>query len=224
MTMLTLFGKDISELTYNELKRERRTQKYLLRVLGNALKVEVHKNGLRKIKMAEEGVERSTQISDDKIAFLGIYVQHLEAVIGQIDYYMMHRSEPLSNATYHKSQKKIRTLNAKKRKANIAENKRIYDWKRVGEKDGFLVSWDRKKFMAITADRGYQTEEAVIYAIGQELKLDRARAKYILSKGRFTWAQVLCLGSMLEMTPKEFCDTFLAGYFIDQNGEYRANM
>ena len=28
---------------------------------------------------------------------------------------------------------------------------------------------------------------------------------------------------ILQMTPKEFCDTFLAGYFTEQFGDYRAD-
>ena len=32
----------------------------------------------------------------------------------------------------------------------------------------------------------------------------------------------MCIGAMLEMTPKEFCDVFLPGYFKDEHGEFRA--
>ena len=76
--------------------------------------------------------------------------------------------------------------------------------------------------MLIASDRGYQTEGALIADITKELVLDRTSAKLLVDKGRFTWGQVLCLGAMLDMTPKEFCDTFLADYFVETHGEYRA--
>lgn len=214
MTMLTLFGRDISKLTYNELKRELTVQKFLRYAVKTALSLELH-NRQKRAKIS--------QMSQDKEDFCNIVIAHLEAFIYEIEYVMAHRSEPLTNANSHRSQLAIKKENEQKLKAFRAENTRRYDWEKSLARDQSPVSWDKNKFMQITADRGYQTEEAVIYAIGKELKLDRARAKVILDRGRFTWGQVLCLGAMFEMTPKEFCDTFLAGYFTDQHGEYRAD-
>lgn len=213
--MLTLFGRDISELKYNDLQREKRMQKFMLTVIKNALKREQYTRTKR---------TTVTPISKDKESLLEIYQAHLESFINEIDYYLSRRSEPLDNAKGgHKSKTQIKVWNAEKRKAVIAENARMYKWQKSLDRDNTLVSWDRDKFMLIAADRGYQTDEAIIQDVGNELKLDRARAKAIIDRGRFTWGQVLCLGAMLQMTPKEFCDTFLAGYFTDQNGEYRAD-
>lgn len=213
--MLTLFGREISELKYNDLHREKRMQKFMLATIKNALQRERYKRKKRTVV---------TDISKDKETLLEIYQAHLEAFINEIDYYLARRSEPLENAKGgHKTKTQIRAWNAEKRKAVIAENARMYKWQKSLDRDNTLVSWDREKFMLIAADRGYQTDEAIIQDVGNELKLDRARAKAIIDRGRFTWGQVLCLGAMFEMTPKEFCDTFLAGYFTDQNGEYRAD-
>ena len=44
-----------------------------------------------------------------------------------------------------------------------------------------------------------------------------------MDKGRFTWGQVLVLGAWLQMTPKEFCDIFLSGYFTEYYGRYIAS-
>lgn len=213
--MLTLFGEDISKLKYNDLMRERRMQKYLYSKLKNTLQLDSYRL---------DNLQRPTQIAKDKVAFLGIYLSHLESLINEIDYWIARKAEPTSNAkSRNKSKTEIRTQNSKKRKEAIAENARLYKWQKSLDRDDLLVSWDRERFMLIANDRGYQTEEAVLQSVGIELQLDRARAKAIIEKGRFTWGQVLCLGAMMQMTPREFCDTFLNGYFVEQFGEYRAD-
>lgn len=213
--MLTLFGvEDLRELNYNELKRELSAQKFILGAIKNYRSIELSMRKKRK------GV---SQISEDKISFADTYIKHLEALMAEIEYAMSHKNEPLSNSTSHRSRKQIRQENEAKRKAAIAENANVYNMKQMMSKENNLLSWDKEKFMLIAADRGYQTNEAIIHDVGKELNLDRARASLIIEKGRFSWGQVLCLGAMLQMTPKEFCDTFLAGYFSDQHGEYRAS-
>ncbi len=213
--MLTLFGEDISKLGYNDLKRERAMQAYLLRLMKKQIAKEHH---------FKENRAYETQRGDDKISFCGIYIAHLEAFIRELDYWLNRRFEPEDNWKRNVKRKwKIREENQQKRKENIAENARLYKWEKTLDRDRFLTSWDKEKFMSIAVDRGYQTEEALAQAVGKQLNLDRARATRILETGRFTWGQVLCLGAMLQVTPKEFCDTFLNGYFIDQFGEYRAD-
>ena len=213
--MLTLFGvEDLRELKYNDLKRELRCQKFIRAAVKHMTDKEVRNRNYKK---------SVSQISIDKETFADIYVQHLDAFIREIEFVMAHRSEPLSNWNSHRSRKQIRQENEAKRKAVIAENRRVDKLKHYMEYDGLYVSWSRERFMLIAQDRGYQTEEAIIQDVGRELNFDLAKAKLIIDKGRFTWGQVLCLGAMLEMTPKEFCDVFLAGYFIEQHGEFRAN-
>ena len=213
--MLTLFGEDIGKLPYNDLKRERAMQRYLLSKTRDNLRIESFKL---------DQMEKPTQASKDKVAILGIYFAHLEALIAEIDYWLNRKFEPEEN--WRKNVKRrwqIREENQRKRKENIAENARLYNWEKSLDRDRFLTSWDKAKFVSIAADRGYQTEEALIQDVGKALGLERARAIRIIESGRFTWGQVLCLGAMLQVTPKEFCDTFLAGYFVDTHGEYRAD-
>lgn len=212
--MLTLFGEDLSGLKYNDLVRERAMHVYLLHLL---------KQQLNKEHYYKEQRVRESQRGDDKISFLGIYIAHLESFVTEIDYWLNRKFEPESNYTSGSKRKwKIREANRQKRKQNIAENARLYKWEQTIEREGFLVSWDKERFLLIAADRGYQTEEAIIQDVGKELNLDRVRAERIVNSGRFTWGQVLCLGAMLQVTPKEFCDTFLAGYFTEEYGDYRA--
>lgn len=213
--MLTLFGEDIGKLKYDDLKRERAMQRYLFVKTRSLLRAESYKL---------DQMEKPTQVAKDKVAILGVYLTHLEAFIEEIDYWLGKRFEPEEN--WRKNVKRrwqIREENQQKRKENIAENARLYKWEKSLDRDRFLTSWDKEKFLSIATDRGYQTEEALVQAVGKQLNLDRARAIRILENGRFTWGQVLCLGAMLQVTPKEFCDTFLNGYFIDQFGEYRAD-
>ena len=249
--MLTLFGKDISQLSYDELKRELSVQKYLLRKFKSWVSTERYNN--EKYTLTEEqrieerkklqeaydngeitfrqwigkvsGVEkRSTNKRYDRVVLLENYIKNLELFIKDLDYFIERRAEPLTNASHNRSKERIRSRNAKARKAVINENAKAYQWKEMIERDGFFVSWDKEKFLLVATDRGYQTESAIIQAISEELRLDRTRARLIIDNGRFTWGQVLCVGAMFEMTPKEFCDIFLVGYFVDQFGEYRASV
>ena len=212
--MLTLFGVDLKELNYNDLQRELAVQKFILLAIKSFMRIELNTRSKRKTV---------TQLSTDKEAMTDIYTEHLEAFITEIEYVLSHRLEPVSNAHTKKSPTRIRRQNNEKIKGIVNEGGRIYRLKKSMDKDGLLVSWDKERFMLIAQDRGYQTEETVIQHIGRELNLDLPKTKLLMTKGRFTWGQVLCLGAMLEMTPKEFCDTFLAGYFVDHYGEYRAD-
>lgn len=250
MMMVSLFGKDIDKLTYEELKRERSVQRYLQRKLKSWLSAERYNNekyaiteeerieARQKIQEAYENgeityhqwlgklsvVERhATNQRYDKVVFLENYVKNIDLFIKDLNYYIDHRTEPITRASRNRSKLQIRNRNAKMRKSVINENAKAYQWKESIERDGFFVSWDKEKFLLIASDRGYQTDSAIIQAVSEELRLDRTKARLIIDNGRFTWGQVLCLGGLLEMTPKEFCDTFLVGYFVEQFGEYRAN-
>lgn len=88
-----------------------------------------------------------------------------------------------------------------------------------------LPTWDKNKFLLVANDRGYPTEESIVYAIGEELGLARSVVKNILSTGRLRWEQMLVVASFLEMSPKEFCDIFLSGFFIEDNlGHYKCHV
>lgn len=212
--MLTLFGEDIGKLPFNDLKRERAMQVYLLKLM--------------KIRLKREEYFREQRTNDtlrgrDKIAFFKVYVEHLESFIEEIDYWLGRKFEP--EEPYNKVRKRkdqIREANKVRHRRMMAEDVRTLRLKRAIERDSLHVSWDKERFLLIAADRGYQTESALVADIAKELVLDRSGVRVLMEKGRFTWGQVLCLGAMFEMTPKEFCDTFLAGYFVEMQGEFRA--
>lgn len=211
--MITLFGREPSELRFNDLKRERRCQSFLLtriRMMLNQVYADAEKHP-------------ESNIQKDKIAFFEMYKQHLEALIQECDFCLDRKFEPLSNAYHRRPQYVIQGRNDKVRQriANDAHLRKDY---LQAVQAGLNVSWDRDKFFLVATDRGYQTEEAVTAAVAKELGISLQRAKLALNHGRFTWGQVLVLGAFMQMTPKEFCDIFLAGYFTEMWGEYRADM
>lgn len=212
--MLTLFGEDIGKLKYDDLKRERAMQAYMLAKC--------------KVQLQKEQYYRERRVNDtlrgrDKIAFLEIYIDHLKAFVEEIDYWLERREENIG--TYNKKRRRkdqIREANNIRHKRLMAEDVRALRLSKAIERDSLSITWNRERFDMIVADRGYQTESALIADVAKELMLDRTSTKLLLDKGRFTWGQVLVLGAMFEMTPREFCDTFLADYFVETHGKYRA--
>lgn len=222
--MLMLFGQDISELNYDQLHREVRSQKFILghiRTGKKLLQLALDK----RLKAEASGEKKVTpkRIVEDKLALADIYIFHLEALISEMERLMDRKAEPLSDAYGMKPEYKIKRRNKEAMRRARSEDIKVQTLLKKIEKDPYFVSWDRDKFFHIAEDRGYQTEEAVIADAAEEIHLDRPRMKIMLDRGRFTWGQVLCLGAWMQMTPREFCDTFLAGYFTEQFGEYRAD-
>ncbi len=106
----------------------------------------------------------------------------------------------------------------------VATKKKILKhYETLINRNGTVFQWDRRKLMLVAKDRGYMSEIAVAYAIEQELDYPKQSVKTLLQTGKFTWGQVLCIGALFEMTPKEFCDTFMLGYFVEQGEEWRAS-
>lgn len=76
-----------------------------------------------------------------------------------------------------------------------------------------VEQWDASKLQIIAKDKGYFTDIAVTAAVSDALNISIGTTKKLLSNGKFTWGQCIVIGSLFEMTPKEFCDCFLCGYF-----------
>lgn len=88
-----------------------------------------------------------------------------------------------------------------------------------------IVTWDSEVLMTIARDRGFFTEVAVVAAIAEALNMTVSGTKKIVESGKLTWSQCIIIGAIFEMTPKEFCDTFLAGYFKEvADGVFRAQV
>lgn len=88
-----------------------------------------------------------------------------------------------------------------------------------------LPTWNKDRLLLVAKDRGYPTEASVVNAVGKELELSRSTVADMIGTGRFRWEQILVIGSMFEMSPREFCDVFLSGFFIeDNNGHFRCHI
>lgn len=88
-----------------------------------------------------------------------------------------------------------------------------------------IVTWDIEILMSIARDRGFFTEVAVVAAIAEALNMTVSGTKKLVESGKLTWSQCIIIGAIFEMTPKEFCDTFLAGYFKEvADGVFRAQV
>lgn len=88
-----------------------------------------------------------------------------------------------------------------------------------------ILTWDMEKLMQVAGDRGYFTELAVTAAIAEKLNISVGGADRLLQSGKMSWGQCMVIGAVFEMTPKEFCDVFMSGYFVEvADGVYRAQV
>lgn len=96
---------------------------------------------------------------------------------------------------------------------------------RRASKTQSVINWDVKTFRSVARDRGFYTDVAVAAYIADIFGITVYGANHLLMSGRFTWGQCIVLGAMFEMTPKEFCDTFLNGYFREvTDGVFKAHV
>ena len=79
--------------------------------------------------------------------------------------------------------------------------------------------------MQVARDRGYFTELAVTASVSEALNISIGGADQLLQSGKMSWGQCMVIGSLFEMTPKEFCDVFMSGYFVEvADGVFRAKV
>lgn len=107
-------------------------------------------------------------------------------------------------------------------------------WKRGKEDDKPLtvmkrmqpiITWDIETLMSVARDRGFFTEMAVTATIAENLKTTIHGASALLKSGKLSWGQCMVIGAVFEMTPKEFCDVFMSGYFVEvADGVFRAKV
>ena len=88
-----------------------------------------------------------------------------------------------------------------------------------------VSTWSLDKLRLIAHDRGFPTDAIITGAIAQEMCITISGAETMLRTGRMTWGQIMVIGSLFEMTPAEFCDTFLHGYFKETaDGKWTASI
>ena len=88
---------------------------------------------------------------------------------------------------------------------------------------GAVPTYNRKAFISIARDRGYMSDISLCYHMGKLLGCSQSTAQNMIRQGAFGVSAILAISAWLEMTPKEFCDTWLHGYFQeDAQGHFHA--
>ena len=86
-----------------------------------------------------------------------------------------------------------------------------------------IITWDASKLSEIARDRGYFTDYAVTAVVAEKLNITITGASKMLESGKMTWGQCMVIGAIFEMTPKEYCDVFMSGYFKEvADGVFKA--
>ena len=79
-----------------------------------------------------------------------------------------------------------------------------------------ISEWDYDRLKKIAADRGWYGEPSISGYVAQELRITVSSAQRLLKSGKMSWGQAVVIGAAFEMTPAEFCDCFLHGYFREE--------
>lgn len=88
-----------------------------------------------------------------------------------------------------------------------------------------IITWDADKLLEIAKDRGYFTDYAVMAAVSEALNITLRGADGLIKSGKMSWGQCMVIGSIFEMTPKEYCDVFMSGYFVEvADGVFKAHV
>lgn len=171
--------------------------------------------------------------TEDEIEFCHMMEENARAIIAIIDEQLKIKPKPPNRkgkyTPYKKMPHEIRARNRMRddRRYKKQEYTRhaMKRWEIRLDKKGLGSLWDRERFTLICSDRGYVAESAIKVMVAQSLNIQIRQASILLKTGAFTWGQVLVLGAKLYMSPKEFCDTFLAGYFNEiTDGVFEADI
>lgn len=75
--------------------------------------------------------------------------------------------------------------------------------------------------MRIAEDRGYTTVRAIADALKDSFGISRRRVIMKITEGHLTKEQCEVIGSFFEMTPKEYYECFMHGFFRQtKNGKF----
>ena len=89
------------------------------------------------------------------------------------------------------------------------------DNKKCREKLMPIPFFDAETLYTIAKDQGFYSRESLIVELSHALEMSCNATKEAIKSGKFTYGQVLIIGSTLQMTPTAFAETFLHNYFIE---------
>lgn len=226
MEMLTLAGKPIEEMNLYELKTEKQVQLKLARSIYKTRNIAIYFNEKRKAEIAEEEHAHGNKLkavkdNEDYIEFLTMYEYHIRCTVDKIK--EMIPIAPKGRSRQRKRRSYI--IKRDQRGSQIHDNKlKISRWETKLAKDGLVNLWDREKFMLVAKDRGYYTDHAITSLISRTCKLSIRQVDVLLESGRWSLGQALIIGAEFQMTPKEFAEVFMHGYFKEvSDGHFEAS-
>lgn len=250
---LTYCGKPVEKMNRQEVELEIQIQKWFAKRADRMCYPIVYGNEIRRKELEADTriadmkakYERGEATWGQLLNVMGAVAKKQKAYDireCQIEFLKMHSAQALSVVRaceerlpfLLKKKKRKRPYNPRRKWAKRMSKPR-YDparnvatkytyWMNAVEKKGLGNLWDKEKYMAICSDRGLGSIMLVINYTANILELTQRQAEFLLDRGAFSWMQVLELGADLEMTPKEFADTFLSGYFVElAEGDFRAS-
>lgn len=118
---------------------------------------------------------------------------------------------------------KPRKSTQRRNRLNIQTYQNFMRWTNEQEKKGLGELWNKEEFDKVCANRGYVTDIMIRFMISNETGCDMLQARFMHENGCFTWLQIMLIGACLQLTPTEFAECFMSGYFKEiGNGLYQA--
>lgn len=133
--------------------------------------------------------------------------------------------DPTKNVTRYNRAPWHKQLPPKKRKPrpNIIVNRLNKKWDKISLLDrNFkfqhtrwqeLTNYDYNNLKKIAYDRGFTTTQTFHAVVAEALGCSVVSVRPILTDGRMSWRVVMTIAALFEMTPAEYCDVFLKGFF-----------
>lgn len=106
-------------------------------------------------------------------------------------------------------QRKLSNIHTKWKKSTLYD----YRFEKMQARTDELSTFNLESLRRIGYDRGYITNLTLEAAIAEQLGMTVESVRVLLCNGKLKWEVIFIIADMLEMTPAEFCDTFLNGLF-----------
>ena len=216
----TYFGKDPDKMNTEEIQ----TELIIQRTLASTYRREAHRQEYKNEKTRarlqelrergedEAGVRRAENAlyrGEQRLDFMRACELNAREFISSLSEARKKAPKPKRERGYNPRKRSTKPKAKRCTALDNLERRSLYKIRKVPRTD----YWNRDTFNLIARDRGYFTELAIINDVARVLDLPLKATKKLLKTGQFTWEQVLMLGELLEMEPREFCDTFLRDYF-----------
>lgn len=221
-----LYEEEYNKLDNYDLKTELETQRFFYRLLERQISlteydIKMKKKDLEEYKNSEKCIERNIARKQDAIIARQKRLELLHKVNDACKTYAMLLEAEYTMRQRLKKHTGKQGTTAKQRREQLKAFSRDRSYLKNSEQVESV--WNKDAFYAVAEDRGYKVREVLLNDVAKVWDVSPRTADRILKKGNFTWGQVLLLGHMFEMTPREFAECFMRGYFEEiSEGKFRA--